>query len=352
MTVSTTTNKVAYIGNGVATSFAIPFSFLEPGHLKVYQLLNNIQTERTDWTVSGGNMVFATAPAENAQIVIMRKVPLTQETDYRENEILPAETLERNFDKLTMQVQQLKEQADRAVTVGMFSNTDPSVLVDDIEVLYAIRDKISTVVQNKADINTTAAHISDVNTAAANMTAIQNAPNQAASAAASAADAQVWAEGTDAQVQSLGGVHSAERWAAIVGNRSTTDLDNLTSVGEAHFVNPDVSNLSNSGKAYISGLGLPGNQAQQFTLLSSGQSYTAPSNGWFSVIAAPDANSYILLSRSDSAMRSFYLNTGAGPVSAGVFLPVLEGTSVSYTYSGTFYNGQNSILFIPAKGDV
>lgn len=84
MTVSTTTNKVAYIGNGVATSFAIPFPFLEQGHLKVRQLLNNEQTDRTDWTISGGNMVFATAPADDAQIVIMREVPLTQETDYRE----------------------------------------------------------------------------------------------------------------------------------------------------------------------------------------------------------------------------------------------------------------------------
>ena len=128
MTVSTTTNKVAYIGNGIATTFAIPFPFLEREHLKVYQLLNNIQTERTDWTVSGRNMVFATAPAENAQIVIIRKVPLTQETDYRENEILPAETLERNFDKLTMQVQQLKEQADRAVTVDIFDDTDAASL--------------------------------------------------------------------------------------------------------------------------------------------------------------------------------------------------------------------------------
>ena len=351
MTVSTTTNKVVYVGNGVATSFAIPF-FLEETHLKVYQLLNDIQTERTDWTISGGNMVFETAPADEAQILIMREVPLTQETDYRENEVLPAETLERNFDKLTMQVQQLKEQADRAVTVGMFSDTDPSVLVNDIEVLYAIRDKIAEIVQSKEAINATAAHIDGITAAATNIAAIQNAPNQADAAAASAADAAVWAEGTDAQVQALGGIHSAERWAAIVGNRSTTDLDNLTSVGEAHFVNPDVSNLSNSGKAYISGLGLPCNQVQQFTLLSSGQFYTAPSNGWFSVIAAPDANSYILLNRSDSAMRSFYRNTGAGPVSAGVFLPVLEGTSVSYTYSGTFYNGQNSILFIPTKGDV
>ena len=105
MTVSTTTNKVTYIGNGIATTFAIPFPFLEKEHLKVRQLLSNVQTERTDWTISGGNMIFEVAPAENAQIVIMREVPLIQETDYRENEILPAETLERNFDKLTMQVQ-------------------------------------------------------------------------------------------------------------------------------------------------------------------------------------------------------------------------------------------------------
>lgn len=132
MTVSTPTNKVSYIGNGVATSFAIPFPFLEKDHLNVYQLLNDIQTERTDWTVSDGNMVFETAPAENAQIVIMRNVPLTQETDYRENEILSAETLERCFDKLTMQVQQLKEQTERAVTVDIFDDTDAAELIPSI----------------------------------------------------------------------------------------------------------------------------------------------------------------------------------------------------------------------------
>ena len=132
MTVSTTTNKLSYIGNGVATSFAIPFPFLEQEHLKVWQLLNDVQTELTDWTVSGGNLVFDAAPADGAQILIIREVPLTQETDYRENEILPAETLERNFDKLTMQVQQLKEQADRAVTVDIFDDTDAASLIPSI----------------------------------------------------------------------------------------------------------------------------------------------------------------------------------------------------------------------------
>lgn len=70
----------------------------------MYQLLNNIQTKIEDWTVQNGNLIFETAPANGAQIVILREVPFTQETDYRENEILAAETLERNFDNLTMQV--------------------------------------------------------------------------------------------------------------------------------------------------------------------------------------------------------------------------------------------------------
>lgn len=157
MTVSTTTNKVAYVGNGVATTFAIPFPFLEQEHLKVHQLLNNVQTELTDWTISGGNMVFATAPTDGAQIVIMREVPLTQETDYRENEVLPAETLERNFDKLTMQVQQLKEQADRAVTVDVFDYTEATSLIPSIQQTEAVCTEYAITARNKAQEAATSA---------------------------------------------------------------------------------------------------------------------------------------------------------------------------------------------------
>ncbi len=162
MTVSTTTNKVSYIGNGVAASFAIPFPFLEQEHLKVKQLLDNVQTERTDWTVSGGNMVFETSPADGAQILIMREVPLTQETDYRENEVLPAETLECNFDKLTMQVQQLKEQADRAVTVDIFDDTDAASLIPSIR--QAVSDcagYAATATQKAQDAGTSAQTATD-----------------------------------------------------------------------------------------------------------------------------------------------------------------------------------------------
>ena len=132
MTVSSQTNKIIYIGNGVAKEFAIPFSFWEKEHIKVRQKKNDIQTERTDWTVKNGNLVFAIAPENGAEIAIVREVPLTQETDYRDNEILHAETLERNFDKLTMQVQQLAEKQDRAVTVDIFDDIDAASLIPSI----------------------------------------------------------------------------------------------------------------------------------------------------------------------------------------------------------------------------
>ena len=199
MTVSTETNKVSYIGNGIATTFAIPFPFLEKEHLKVRQLLNDVQTERTDWTVSGGNMVFETAPANDAQIVIMREVPLTQETDYRENEILPAETLERNFDKLTMQVQQLKEQADRAVTVDLFSQSIPSEFIGKLETLYSKKENITAVAEKINQVNDCSEALALITAAPDNASMAQSAKNAAALSAANAENSETAAASSAAQ---------------------------------------------------------------------------------------------------------------------------------------------------------
>ena len=166
MTVSSQTNKVIYTGNGVATEFAIPFSFLEQGHIKVRQKLDDIQTERTDWEIRAGNLVFQTAPETGAEIAVIREVPLTQETDYRENEILPAETLERDFDKLTMQVQQLKEQIDRAVTVDVFDDTQAASLIPSIR--QAVSDCQTAVATTAANAQTATARADAATVSATN----------------------------------------------------------------------------------------------------------------------------------------------------------------------------------------
>ena len=169
MTVSSQTNKVIYIGNGVAKEFAIPFSFLEQEHIKVRQKKNDIQTERTDWTVKSGNLVFADAPESGAEIAIVREVPLTQETDYRDNEILHAETLERNFDKLTMQVQQLAEKSARAVTVDIFDDTQAAELIPSIS--KAVSDCQTAVETTAANAQTASACADAAATSATNSAA-------------------------------------------------------------------------------------------------------------------------------------------------------------------------------------
>ncbi len=89
--------------------------------------------------------------------MIMRKVPLTQETDYRENEVLPAETLERNFDRLTMQIQQLKEEQERSIKVDIFSNVDPAELGRRVERVWSSCDNIDAAVAELETLQTAAA---------------------------------------------------------------------------------------------------------------------------------------------------------------------------------------------------
>ena len=113
--------------------------------------------------------MFTDAPESGAEIAIVREVPLTQETDYRDNEILHAETLERNFDKLTMQVQQLAEKSARAVTVDIFDDTAADSLIPSIR--KAVSDCQKAVETAEENVRTateqaTAATLSAANAAA------------------------------------------------------------------------------------------------------------------------------------------------------------------------------------------
>ena len=56
-----------------------------------------------------------TAPATGTLVTILRETDFLQTTDYANNDILDAETLEAAFDKLTMMCQQVKNLADKSV---------------------------------------------------------------------------------------------------------------------------------------------------------------------------------------------------------------------------------------------
>jgi len=129
MSISNTTNKVIYQGDGSTKQFPFSFRIFDETDLVVslYEIATGIETELTlnsDYTVTingnnGGTVIMVTAPSSSYKLIIKRILPLTQETDYVEGDPFPAESHERALDKLTMITQQLNEQLDRTVKVDI-----------------------------------------------------------------------------------------------------------------------------------------------------------------------------------------------------------------------------------------
>ena len=118
MTVSTVVDHNDYTGNGVTTSFPYTFRIFQKSDLvvQVVDLDENISNLvlDTDYTVtgaggySGGNVVLTSPLSNGYQISISRELPVTQETDLRNQGKFFAEVHEDAFDKLTMLVQQVR----------------------------------------------------------------------------------------------------------------------------------------------------------------------------------------------------------------------------------------------------
>ncbi|EIJ12418.1 right-handed parallel beta-helix repeat-containing protein [Escherichia coli] len=118
MTVSTEVDHNEYTGNGVTTTFHYTFRIFKKSDLvvQVVDLNDNITvlTLDTDYTVTGaggyvgGNVILATALANGYQISISRELPVTQETDLRNQGKFFAEVHEDALDKLTMLIQQVR----------------------------------------------------------------------------------------------------------------------------------------------------------------------------------------------------------------------------------------------------
>ncbi|MEH4965221.1 right-handed parallel beta-helix repeat-containing protein [Escherichia coli] len=118
MTVSTEVDHNDYTGNGVTTSFPYTFRIFQKSDLvvQVVDLDENIITLMldTDYTITGaggftgGNVVLTSALANGYQISISRVLPVTQETDLRNQGKFFAEVHEDAFDKLTMLIQQVR----------------------------------------------------------------------------------------------------------------------------------------------------------------------------------------------------------------------------------------------------
>lgn len=137
MTVESTTSRVQYSTNGTTGPWSVPYYFLADADLRVVYTdgagVEDTLTLTVDYTVtgsgvqSGGTVTTVTAYAAGGTITIVRDLDALQPTDYVNTDSFPAETLERNLDRLTMLSQQALEVTNRAITVPV-SDTAGSAL--------------------------------------------------------------------------------------------------------------------------------------------------------------------------------------------------------------------------------
>lgn len=131
MTISTTTNRVTYTGNGVTVAFSFPYAFFAKADLVVIEtvIATGVQTTKTlttHYTIagsvdalghysSGGTVTAVTAPASTVTWTIYRDPTATQTTDLVENDPMPAESLEAALDYQTMLNQRTRDIAARCL---------------------------------------------------------------------------------------------------------------------------------------------------------------------------------------------------------------------------------------------
>lgn len=154
MTIPATTRKAGpLLGNGSTTAFPFTFKVFAASDIKV-TIANNLGTEtvlvlNTDYTVTlnpnqetspGGTVTYpisGSALPSGSTLTIIGNLPYDQPLDLPSGGNFSPLALENQLDRLTMQIQQLREQVGRALTVPVNSTAAPALPMPEASSLIA-----------------------------------------------------------------------------------------------------------------------------------------------------------------------------------------------------------------------
>ncbi|OAL84478.1 hypothetical protein AY605_07395 [Acinetobacter sp. SFD] len=106
MSVPEQTPYIEHTGNGVTTSFALKFQCESKDHLIV--LVDDVEPPIASWSLTGGNVVFTTAPASGRKITLQRNTPFSRNTDYQSyNNSFRPPAVNKDFDWIWWKLQEL-----------------------------------------------------------------------------------------------------------------------------------------------------------------------------------------------------------------------------------------------------
>jgi len=250
MTITTTTSRKEYTGNGSTTVFAYDFKILAASDLKVHIVtiatgVTALKTITTHYSVSGvgsasgGNVTMGTPPTDAEELVITREVPFTQTVDYIENDAFPADTHESALDKLTMQNQQLNRDLTRSLTMPVGASDSVSVEIPNPEVNQS---KLLAFASDGQSIEATTGRVSSIS-ATTSTVAVSSGASQSATGSAT------FTTSTGALALALGlPVGNTGMLGGISMQYSTTTTDADPGAGFIRFNN---TGLNSATIAYI-----------------------------------------------------------------------------------------------------
>ena len=109
-----------YVGDTAVTQFPYSFAITDEEHIEVL-LAGVVLVLNSNYTVDGvgeeigGNVTITPPPGAGVAVTLLRKQPFEQTSVYQNNEDFPAKRLEKDINKLTMMVQQMKEATERSL---------------------------------------------------------------------------------------------------------------------------------------------------------------------------------------------------------------------------------------------
>jgi len=132
VTLSTTTCRASFNGTGTTGPFSFSFPFNDDTEIVAFTITDNVVTDllSSQYTITGagestgGTLTTTSAVASGTTLVVMRTLPLTQTTDLENTGAFYGETHEDTFDRITMQIQQLKEEINRCLRMPKGVSSD------------------------------------------------------------------------------------------------------------------------------------------------------------------------------------------------------------------------------------
>ncbi len=266
-----TAPRIQYEGDGAQTAFAYPFPIFKAADLEIW--LDDLRQE-TGYDVSGagqsagGTATFATPPALGARVTLLRRIDIQRTTDFQFYGAIRAGVLNDELDYQTAAIQQIAEEAGRAIRRSPTSSSLADLILPEPVAGKAIGWNATGdgLTNDPADFAATVASAesaaSDAQVSAAQAAAsASTAASQAslASAARTAADADAAATAADRTAV------AADK-ATVTADKATVAADKATVAADKALVASDTSAAQAAASA---------SAASAASALSSGNAATA-----------------------------------------------------------------------------